>query len=94
MDATDVGNLLTSCFFYRDSCEMKKFFKFGKDKNKTLTPEPSPTLSKHGSSGAICGYEIREKDLGKLHKAAWNGELTKVKQLAKKDASPLDKENR
>ena len=42
----------------------------------------------------IGGYEVREKDLGKLHKAAWTGDLNKVKQLAKKDVSSRDKENR
>ena len=73
---------------------MKKFFKFGKDKNKSLTPEPSPKLSRQSSATVLCGYEVREKELGKLHKAAWNGDLNKVKQLAQKDTSPLDKQNR
>ena len=51
--------------------------------------------STRGSVASLnIGYEVREKDLGKLHKAAWIGDLNKVKQLAKKDPSPLDKENR
>ncbi|KAJ8261949.1 hypothetical protein GJAV_G00160340 [Gymnothorax javanicus] len=41
------------------------------------------------------GYDIKEKDLSKLHKAASSGDLAKLKQLAKKnDLSQLDKENR
>ncbi|XP_052258828.1 ankyrin repeat domain-containing protein 26-like [Dreissena polymorpha] len=46
------------------------------------------------SSFNVHGYDIKEKDLPKLHKAAWTGDLAKVKQLAKKDPSALDKENR
>ena len=71
---------------------MKKFFKFGRDK-KSSGPDAS-SLGRGSTSSLSLGYELREKDLGKLHKAAWNGDLNKVKQLAKKDASPLDKENR
>ena len=72
---------------------MKKFFKLGKkggggDHDKGLQKASSET----SLSGP--GYSIKEKDLGKLHKAAWQGDVAKVRQLAKKDASPLDKENR
>ncbi len=70
---------------------MKKFFKIGK---KNLTPESSPKLKPANQQGPVVGYDVKEKDLGKLHKAVWNADLNKVKQLAKKDASPLDKENR
>ena len=76
---------------------MKKFFRFGKEK-KGNTPEPSPKPSRAaataGEPGESPGYNVKEKDLPKLHKACWSGDIGKVKQLAKKDASPLDKENR
>ena len=51
-------------------------------------------LSDAGSMAS--GYSIaKDKDLPKLHKAVWNGDLTKVKQLAKKgDINQLDRENR
>ena len=80
---------------------MKKFFKFGKKKESGgLTPagskgnlsKASSELSLNGQSAT--GYTLKEKDLTKLHKAAWNGDLAKVRQLAKKDPSALDKENR
>lgn len=76
---------------------MKKFFKgLGKkSQSKGLSPGPSPALSRRaGATAAVIGYDVKEKELGKLHKAAWTGDVAKVKQLAKKDPSPLDKENR
>ncbi|XP_071153632.1 ankyrin repeat domain-containing protein 36A-like isoform X35 [Mytilus edulis] len=80
---------------------MKKFFgKLGKKKGEPgrPTPPPSPNLSNLGAIGAAggfyVGYEVREKDLPKLHKAVWNDDLVKVKSLVKKDVNGLDKENR
>ncbi|XP_058883305.1 ankyrin repeat domain-containing protein 26-like isoform X9 [Acipenser ruthenus] len=68
---------------------MKKLFSFGK-KKKGLSPNTSDT-----GSVVSAGYELKEKDLGKLHKAASTGDLSKLKQLAKKhDLSQLDKDNR
>ena len=66
---------------------MKKFFRIGGKGKKESSPQSSI-----GATNDV--YDVREKELGKLHKAAWVGDLSKVKQLAKKDASPLDKENR
>lgn len=40
------------------------------------------------------GYDLKEKDLPKIHKAAWVGDVAKVKQLAKKDSCSVDKEYR
>uniref|UniRef100_A0A8C3XS48 Ankyrin repeat domain 7 n=1 Tax=Chelydra serpentina TaxID=8475 RepID=A0A8C3XS48_CHESE len=41
------------------------------------------------------GYELREKELGKLHRAAAGGDLGRLQQLLKKhDINQLDKENR
>ncbi|KAM9808073.1 ankyrin repeat domain-containing protein 26 [Neosynchiropus ocellatus] len=67
---------------------MKKIFGFTKKKKQ------SPGASDNGSV-LSAGYEVKEKDLGKVHKAAWLGDLAKLKQLTKKnDINQLDKENR
>uniref|UniRef100_A0A3Q3QV71 CCDC144C-like coiled-coil domain-containing protein n=1 Tax=Monopterus albus TaxID=43700 RepID=A0A3Q3QV71_MONAL len=67
---------------------MKKIFSFTKKKKHTSgTPDSGSVLS--------LGYELKEKDLGKIHKAASVGDLAKLKQLAKKnDINQRDKENR
>ncbi|XP_062913897.1 ankyrin repeat domain-containing protein 26-like isoform X2 [Mobula hypostoma] len=47
------------------------------------------------SSEIRVGYELKEKDLGKLHKAASAGDLNRLRQLIKKkDVNQLDKQNR
>ncbi|XP_022099551.1 ankyrin repeat domain-containing protein 7-like [Acanthaster planci] len=69
---------------------MKKIFKSGKAKVKG--PAPAPTADAEFDPP---GYSVKEKDLPKLHKSAWGGELAKVQQLSKKgDVNQLDKENR
>ncbi|KAK7503607.1 hypothetical protein BaRGS_00005146 [Batillaria attramentaria] len=78
---------------------MKKFFKNIRKKSPARSGPPpggSPVLgaSRGSTASLVIGYDVREKELGKLHKAAWIGDLAKVQQLAKKDPSPLDKENR
>ena len=76
---------------------MKKFFgKLGKKSSTAKpTPPPSPNLGAcGGTSSKNFGYEVREKDLPKLHKAVWNEDSMKVKSLVKKDVNALDKENR
>uniref|UniRef100_A0A1A8Q4R9 Ankyrin repeat domain 30B n=3 Tax=Nothobranchius rachovii TaxID=451742 RepID=A0A1A8Q4R9_9TELE len=67
---------------------MKKIFSFTKKKKQQFgTPDNGSVLS--------AGYDLKEKDLGKVHKAAFIGDLAKLKQLAKKnDINQLDKENR
>ncbi|XP_072292130.1 ankyrin repeat domain-containing protein 26 [Eucyclogobius newberryi] len=69
---------------------MKKIFNFAKrKKSSTGTPDNGSVLS--------VGYELKDKDLGKVHKAASGGDLAKLKQLAtkqKNDFNQLDKENR
>ncbi|XP_042352084.1 ankyrin repeat domain-containing protein 26 isoform X3 [Plectropomus leopardus] len=67
---------------------MKKIFSFTKKKkHPSGTPDNGSVLS--------AGYDLKEKDLGKVHKAASVGDLAKLKQLAKKnDINQLDKENR
>ncbi|XP_041853401.1 ankyrin repeat domain-containing protein 26 isoform X3 [Melanotaenia boesemani] len=67
---------------------MKKIFSFTKKKKHSQgTPDNGSVLS--------AGYDLKDKDLGKVHKAALQGDLAKLKQLAKKnDINQLDKENR
>ncbi|XP_034541220.1 ankyrin repeat domain-containing protein 26 isoform X7 [Notolabrus celidotus] len=66
---------------------MKKIFSFTKKKKPSGTPDNGSVLS--------VGYELKDKDLGKVHKAASVGDTAKLKQLAKKnDINQLDKENR
>ena len=71
---------------------LKKFF-------KKKSPNAKNTLSTEDLSDAASlasGYSIsKDKDLPKLHKAVWSGDLSKVKQLSKKgDINQLDRENR
>ncbi|KAK5613050.1 hypothetical protein CRENBAI_002569 [Crenichthys baileyi] len=67
---------------------MKKIFSFTKKKKQSSgTPDNVSALSD--------GYDLKDKDLGKIHKAAFQGDLAKLKQLAKKnDVNQPDKENR
>jgi len=83
---------------------MKKFFKFGK-KNKAPPAAAGASnsgvlqSSRHGSVSSLLqrcgGYEIREKDMTKLHRLAWTGDNTKLMQVIKSNREPLvDRENR
>lgn len=67
---------------------MKKFFSLTKKKKRLSgTPDSGSVLSG--------GYELKDKDLGKVHKAAAVGDVGKLKELAEKhDINQLDKENR
>ncbi|XP_051886608.1 ankyrin repeat domain-containing protein 26 isoform X2 [Pristis pectinata] len=68
---------------------MRKILSFTKKKKK-LSTNASDT-----SSETLAGYELKEKDLGKLHKAASTGDLSKLRQLIKKNnVNQLDKQNR
>ncbi len=63
---------------------------FSKSKLKASAAEAAPS-----SSGPVAGYQLKEKDLPKVHKAAWTGDLAKLQQLSKKnDVFTLDKQNR
>ncbi|XP_070192077.1 ankyrin repeat domain-containing protein 26-like isoform X3 [Littorina saxatilis] len=76
---------------------MKKFFKNIRKKSPARggpLAEGSPKLDNRSTASLVLGYDVREKELGKLHKAAWLGDLVKVQQLAKKDPSPFDKDKR
>ncbi|XP_057185661.1 ankyrin repeat domain-containing protein 26 isoform X11 [Triplophysa rosa] len=66
---------------------MKKIFNFKKKKGSPSQSETGSVLS--------ASYDVKEKDLGKVHKAACSGDVAKLRQLAKKnDLNQLDKENR
>ncbi|XP_073798587.1 ankyrin repeat domain-containing protein 26 isoform X20 [Danio rerio] len=66
---------------------MKKIFNFKKKKGSPSASETASVLS--------ASYDVKEKDLGKVHKAAFSGDVVKLRQLAKKnDLNQLDKENR
>ncbi|XP_068595064.1 ankyrin repeat domain-containing protein 26 [Brachionichthys hirsutus] len=67
---------------------MKKIFSFAKrKKHSSATPDS-------GSARSFT-YDLKDKGLGKVHKAAAAGDVAKLKQLAKKnDLNQLDKENR
>jgi len=81
---------------------MKKFFKFGKGRKEPSEASSSRTgnlSSRQGSLSSLVqssgGYEVREKDLSKLHRAAWTGDMTKLIQLIKSSrGTNVDKENR
>lgn len=78
---------------------MKRFFGFARKKEPAAVgsgPGASSSSSSAGAAAAVGGgYELRSKDLGKLHRAAANGDLEKLQQLAKKhDLNQLDKANR
>ena len=72
---------------------MKKFFSFGKSKDDDRRSIKSVTRSPSGAE-SFSGYVVRDKDLGKIHKAAWSNDVSKIKQLAKKDHNTLDKDGR
>ncbi|XP_026110788.1 ankyrin repeat domain-containing protein 26 isoform X2 [Carassius auratus] len=66
---------------------MKKIFNFKKKKGSRSPSETGSVLS--------ASYDLKEKDLAKIHKAAFSGDVAKIRQLAKKnDLNQLDKENR
>ncbi|KAK3608359.1 hypothetical protein CHS0354_030820 [Potamilus streckersoni] len=73
---------------------MKKIFSRFKSSLSKETEQNDPPKNRDLAAAEPLAYEIREKDLPKLHKAVWNGDLAKVKQLARKDPNALDKENR
>ena len=72
---------------------LKKFLKKHGGKKGSGSKED---VRSNGDGEVAFGYVIaKEKDLPKLHKAVWNRDATKVKQLCKKaDINQFDKENR
>ncbi|XP_043824017.1 ankyrin repeat domain-containing protein 26 isoform X2 [Dromiciops gliroides] len=78
---------------------MKKIFSFGNKKGNSPSRNACALRRDCGvrASGPNAGYFIRDKDLGKLHKAASNGDVAKVQQLLllnKYDLNEPDKMNR
>ncbi|XP_077373610.1 ankyrin repeat domain-containing protein 26 isoform X8 [Festucalex cinctus] len=67
---------------------MKKLFSFSKKKQ-------SPSRTPDRGNAPCVGYEVKEKDLGKFHKAAWRGDVAKLEHLVKSnDVNQVDKHNR
>ena len=85
---------------------MKKFIRFVRHKkDSSESGSKQGTIGSRQSSlaslGAISGgtaasggYDVRDKDLGKIHKAICLQDLNKVKSLSKKESNLRDKENR
>ena len=80
---------------------MKKFFKFGKGRKESAeaSGKTGGSVSRHGSVSSLVqssgGYEVRDKDMSKLHRAAWTGDMSKLTQLIKSSRGTVaDKENR
>ncbi|XP_073429467.1 ankyrin repeat domain-containing protein 26 isoform X7 [Dendrobates tinctorius] len=70
---------------------MKKIFGFGRKKKKSGPPS---STSETGSVQSA-GYELKEKELSKVHRAASSGDVAKIRQLLhKQDVNQVDKENR
>ena len=77
---------------------LRKFLP-GKKKNKKSTSSSiQSSVSEHNIAGIeqASGHKnVKEKDLPKLHKAAWLGDLVKLKQLLKKnDVNSMDRHHR
>ena len=80
---------------------MKKFFKFGKGRKESseAASRTANVDSRHDSVTSLVqsfgGYDVRDKDLSKLHRAAWTGDMQKLTQLVKSSrGTVVDKENR
>lgn len=77
---------------------MKRILRKSKSKGKGVTAESSSVISADGTiSGVVVSdYAVKEKDLSKIHKAAWNGDLNKIRNFGSKrqDLNALDKANR
>ncbi|KAM4037786.1 ankyrin repeat domain-containing protein 26 isoform 8-T8 [Anomaloglossus baeobatrachus] len=69
---------------------MKKIFGLGRKKKSG----PPSSTSETGSVQSA-GYELKEKELSKFHRAASSGDVAKIRQLLhKQDVSQVDKESR
>jgi len=85
---------------------MKKFFSFGKNRKESSDSSRSnrgSVVSRNGSVVSLSsvtqattgGYEVREKDLGKLHKAVLQGDIAKIQMLVRKEnINGFDKQKR
>ncbi|XP_077121107.1 ankyrin repeat domain-containing protein 26 isoform X2 [Ranitomeya variabilis] len=70
---------------------MKKIFGFGRKKKSG----PPSSTSETGSAQSAGGYELREKELSKVHRAASSGDVARLRQLLpKQDVNQVDKESR
>ncbi|XP_074049943.1 ankyrin repeat domain-containing protein 7-like [Macrotis lagotis] len=74
---------------------MKKIFGFGGRKGQA--PSGAAASPRRDSGARPAGYVVRDKDLGKLHQAAWAGDVAKLQRLLllkKRDLSEPDRESR
>ncbi|XP_061533927.1 ankyrin repeat domain-containing protein 26-like [Phycodurus eques] len=64
---------------------MKKLFKFPKRKTSSIDAVDSASIAS----------DLRENEMGKFHKAAWQNDMAKLEQLVKiVDVNQIDKQNR
>jgi len=73
--------------------------KKGDGDNASIASKASIQAPSELSAIQIFSYTIKNKDLPKLHKASWQGNVIKVKELAKSSSKPgtineQDKKNR
>lgn len=77
---------------------MKKLFTFWRGNDEPHSPSSRQTKGRASTGDpATPGYNLRNKDLKKLHKAAVVGDLEKVKKyllLKKHDVNIRDREHR
>ena len=75
---------------------LKKSKKKGDGDAASISSKASVQPHCEGSAVHIFSYTIKkDKDLPKLHKAAWRGDTSKIKELAKTSSvNSLDKQNR
>lgn len=77
---------------------MKKLFTFWKRKKESHSPSSHLSVGRASTGPPThLGYNLQDKDLKKLHKAAAVGDLEKVKkylQLKKHDVNIRDREYR
>jgi len=75
---------------------LKKSKKKGDGDTASISSKASMQPPSEGSAVHIFSYTIKkDKDLPKLHKAAWRGDTSKIKELAKPSSvNSLDKQNR
>ena len=75
---------------------LKKSKKKGDGDTASISSKASVLPPSEGTAVHIFSYTIKkDKDLPKLHKAAWRGDTSKIKELAKPSSvNQLDKQSR
>lgn len=77
---------------------LKKFLPGKRKTKKSTSSSIKSSVSEQNIAdfGNVPGYKnVKEKDLPKFHKAAWLGDLAKLKQLVRKsDVNSMDRHHR